>query len=53
MSSNNDILEISLPELNFVNSNNDEAIKKVEEELYTKEMEHLKEKQRKQLENKF
>ena len=53
VSSNNDILEIDMPELNFANTNNEEAFKKAEEELYSKEMEHLKEKQRKQLENKY
>ena len=51
VSSNSDILEIDMPELNFANTNNDEAFKKAEEELYNKEMEHLKEKQRKQLDN--
>ena len=53
VSSNNDILEIDMPELNFASTNNEEAFKKAEEELYSKEMQHLKEKQRKQLENKF
>ena len=51
VSSNSDILEIDMPELNFANTNNDEAFKKAEEELYNKEMEHLKEKQRKQVNN--
>ena len=40
VSSNNDILEIDLPELNFANNNNDEEIKKIEEELRNKELEH-------------
>ena len=51
VSSNSDILDIDMPELNFANANNDEAFKKAEEQLYSKEMEHLKEKKRKQLEN--
>ena len=53
VSSNNDILEIDMPELNFANTNNEEAFKKAEEELYSKEMQHLKEKQKKHLDNNF
>ena len=49
VSSNDDILEIDMPELNFANENNDEEIKKVEEELYSKEMQHLKAKKEKQM----
>jgi hypothetical protein len=48
VSSNSDILEIDMPELNFANPSNDEAFIKAEEQLYSKEMEHLKEKKRKQ-----
>ena len=48
VSSNSDILEIDMPELNFANTSNDEAFIKAEEQLYSKEMEHLKEKKRKQ-----
>jgi hypothetical protein len=48
VSSNSDILEINMPELNFAN-NNDEEFKKVEEELYSKEMQHLKAKKEKQM----
>ena len=48
VSSNSDILEIDMPELNFANNNNDEEFKKVEEELYSKEMQHLKAKKEKQ-----
>ena len=51
VSSNSDILEIDMPELNFASTNNEEAFKKAEEQLYSKEMEHLKEKQRKQYRN--
>ena len=51
VSSNSDILEIDMPELNFASTNNEEAFKKAEEQLYSKEMEHLKEKQRKQYGN--
>ena len=40
-----------MPELNFASTNNEEAFKKAEEQLYSKEMEHLKEKQRKQYGN--
>ena len=47
VSSNSDILEIDVPELNFANNNNDEEFKKVEEELYSKEMQHLKAKKEK------
>ena len=54
VSSNSDILEIDMPELNFAdNNNNAEEIKKVEEELYSKEMQHLKEKKEKQLKDKM
>ena len=49
VSSNSDILEINTPELNFANNNNDEEFKKVEEELYSKEMQHLKAKKEKQM----
>ena len=49
VSSNNDILDIDMPELNFANNNNEEEFKKIEEELYSKEMEHLKAKKEKQL----
>ena len=49
VSSNSDILEIDMPELNFANNNNDEEFKKVEEELYSKEMQHLKAKKEKQM----
>jgi len=49
VSSNSDILEINMPELNFANNNNDEEFKKVEEELYSKEMQHLKAKKEKQM----
>ena len=49
VSSNSDILEIDMPELNFANNNNDEQFKKIEEELYSKEMQHLKEKKKKQI----
>jgi len=48
VSSNSDILDIDMPELNFANPSNDEAFIKAEEQLYSKEMEHLKEKKRKQ-----
>ena len=48
VSSNSDILEIDMPELNFANNNNEEEFKKVEEELYSKEMQHLKAKKEKQ-----
>ena len=48
VSSNSDILEIDMPELNFANPSNDEAFIKAEEQLYSKEMEHLKEKKKKQ-----
>ena len=51
VSSNSDILEIDMPELNFASTTNEEAFKKAEEQLYSKEMEHLKEKQRKQFNN--
>ena len=54
VSSNSDILEIDMPELNFAdNNNNAEEIKKVEEELYSKEMQHLKAKKEKQLKDKM
>ena len=49
VSSNSDILEIDMPELNFANNNNEEEFKKVEEELYSKEMQHLKAKKEKQI----
>ena len=42
VSSNSDILDIDMPELNFAITNNDEAFKKAEEELYNKELEHLR-----------
>ena len=42
VSSNSDILDIDMPELNFADNNNGEEFKKVEEELYSKEMQHLK-----------
>ena len=43
-----------MPELNFAdNNNNAEEIKKVEEELYSKEMQHLKAKKEKQLKDKM
>ena len=42
VSSNSDILEIEMPELDFAITNNDEAFKKAEEELYNKELEHLR-----------
>ena len=48
VSSNSDILEIDMPELNFADPSNDEAFIKAEEQLYSKEMEHLKEKKKKQ-----
>ena len=48
VSSNSDILEIDMPELNFANPSNDEAFIKAEEQLYSKEMEHLKKKKKKQ-----
>ena len=48
VSSNSDILDIDMPELNFANNNNDEQFKKIEEELYSKEMQHLKAKKEKQ-----
>ena len=51
VSSNSDILEIDMPELNFASANNEEAFKKAEEQLYSKELEHMKEKQRKQMIN--
>ena len=51
VSSNSDILEIDMPELNFASANNEEAFKKAEEQLYSKEMEHLKAKQKKQFQN--
>ena len=38
-----------MPELNFANNNNDEQFKKIEEELYSKEMQHLKAKKEKQI----
>ena len=38
-----------MPELNFANNNNEEEFKKVEEELYSKEMQHLKAKKEKQI----
>ena len=51
VSSNSDILEIDMPELNFANDNNNaEEFKKVEEELYSKELQHLKAKKQKQME---
>ena len=51
VSSNSDILEIDMPELNFANDNNNaEEFKKVEEELYSKEMQHLKAKKQKKME---
>ena len=50
VSSNSDILDIDMPELNFADDNkNAEEIKKVEEELYSKEMQHLKAKKEKQM----
>jgi len=49
VSSNSDILDIDMPELNFANNNNDEQFKKIEEELYSKEMQHLKAKKEKQI----
>ena len=40
-----------MPELNFANDNNNaEEFKKVEEELYSKELQHLKAKKQKQME---
>ena len=49
VSSNSDILDIDMPELNFADNNNGEEFKKVEEELYSKEMQHLKAKKEKQM----
>jgi hypothetical protein len=50
VSSNSDILEIDMPELNFADDNkNAEEFKKVEEELYSKEMQHLKAKKEKHM----
>ena len=49
MSSNSDILDIDMPELNFADNNNGEEFKKVEEELYSKELQHLKAKKEKQM----
>ena len=52
VSSNSDILEIDMPELNFANENNAEEFKKVEEELYSKELQHLKAKKEKHIKDK-
>ena len=49
VSSNSDILDIDMPELNFADNNNGEEFKKVEEELYSKELQHLKAKKEKQM----
>ena len=49
VSSNSDILEIDMPELNFANENVEE-FKKAEEKLYSKELQHLKDKRRKTVE---
>ena len=49
VSSNSDILDIDMPELNFADNNNGEEFKKVEEELYSKEMQHLKAKKEKHM----
>ena len=44
ISSNNDILEMEIPDLDFGDFENEEAFKKFEEELYAKEQEHKKQK---------
>ena len=49
VSSNSDILDIDMPELNFADNNNGEEFKKVEEELYSKEIQHLKAKKEKHM----
>ena len=49
VSSNSDILDIDMPELNFADNNNGEEFKKVEEELYSKELQHLKAKKEKHM----
>ena len=45
VSSNNDILDMEIPELDFGDFGNDEIFKKFEEELYAKEQEHKKQKE--------
>ena len=52
VSSNSDILDIDMPELNFASTNNEEAFKKAEEQLYNKELEHLRQKKQQQNQNK-
>ena len=51
VSSNSDILDIDMPELNFASTTNEEAFKKAEEQLYNKELEHLREKKQNQNKN--
>ena len=46
--SNDDILELDIPDIDFADTeNNGEAFKKVEEALYEKEQEHMKQKSEK------
>ena len=47
VSSNNDILDMEIPNLDFGDFENEEAFKKFEEELYAKEQEHKKQKNEK------
>ena len=47
VSSNNDILDIEIPDLDFGDIGNEEIFKKFEEELYAKEQAHKKEKEEK------
>ena len=48
VSSNDDILELDIPDIDFADTeNNGEAFKKVEEALYEKEQEHMKQKSEK------
>ena len=47
VSSNNDILEMEIPDLDFGDIENEEVFKKFEEELYAKELEHKKQKEEK------
>ena len=47
VSSNNDILDMEIPDLDFGDIGNEEVFKKFEEELYAKEIEHKKQKEEK------
>ena len=47
VSSNNDILDMEIPDLDFGDIGNEEIFKKFEEELYAKEQAHKKEKEEK------